>query len=105
MEDQVDEDVKHARVHELIDLSEQMQLAYAEKFVGQVLDVIPEKDEKGTAGDGFVTGFSDNYLQIRFPGTPDLTGKMCRVKLTRADVNTSEGQLVRVLDEASQALA
>ncbi|RRJ66727.1 tRNA (N(6)-L-threonylcarbamoyladenosine(37)-C(2))-methylthiotransferase MtaB [Paenibacillus oralis] len=105
MEDQVDEEVKHARVHELIDLSEQMQLAYAEKFVGQVLEVIPEKDEKGTSGDGFATGFSDNYLQIRFPGTPDLTGKMCRVKLTKADINTNEGQLVRVLDESAQALA
>ncbi|MMZ65107.1 Threonylcarbamoyladenosine tRNA methylthiotransferase MtaB [compost metagenome] len=105
MEDQVDEEIKHARVQELIDLSEQMQLAYAEKFVGQVLDVIPERDEKGVWGEGFVTGFSDNYLQIRFDGTPDLTGKMCRVKLTKADANTSEGQLVRVLDGAASAQA
>ena len=37
MEDQVDEEIKNARVHELIDLSEKMQLAYAQKFVGQVL--------------------------------------------------------------------
>ena len=37
MEDQVDEEVKNARVHDLIDLSEQLQLAYAERFVGQIL--------------------------------------------------------------------
>lgn len=105
MEDQVDEEIKHARVHELIELSEKMQLEYAEKFVGQVLDVIPERDEKGVSGDGRVTGFSDNYLQVRFEGSQDLTGKLVRVKLTKAGVNTNEGQLVRVLDESNQALA
>ncbi|MNM73149.1 Threonylcarbamoyladenosine tRNA methylthiotransferase MtaB [compost metagenome] len=107
MEDQVDEEIKHARVHELIELSEAMQLQYAENFVGQVLDVIPERDEKGLLGDGRVAGFSDNYLQICFDGAKDLTGKMCRVKVSKAGVNTNEGQLVRVLEdqETSQALA
>lgn len=106
MEDQVDEEVKHARVHQLIDLSERMQLAYAETFVGQVLDVIPERDEKGLSGEGRVTGFSDNYLQIRFDAPQDLTGKLCRVKLTEAGVNTCQGQLIRILDDATkQALA
>ncbi|WP_019636298.1 tRNA (N(6)-L-threonylcarbamoyladenosine(37)-C(2))-methylthiotransferase MtaB [Paenibacillus fonticola] len=106
MEDQVEEEVKHARVHELIELSEAMQLAYAQKFVGQVLDVIPEKDEKGLSGQGHVTGFSDNYLQIRFEAAQDLTGKVCRVKLIEADVNTCRGQLVRIMDEtSSKALA
>lgn len=105
MEDQVDEEIKHARVHELIELSETMQLEYAKKFEGQVLDVIPERDEKGVSGDGRVTGFSDNYLQVRFDGSQDLTGKLVRVKLTKAGVNINEGQLVRVLDESNQALA
>lgn len=105
MEDQVDEEVKHARVHELIDLSETMQLAYAQKFIGQVLDIIPEKDEKGLSGEGSATGFSDNYLQVRFAAPGDLTGKVCRVKLTEAGVNTCEGQLVRILEDTSKALA
>ncbi|MNJ65765.1 Threonylcarbamoyladenosine tRNA methylthiotransferase MtaB [compost metagenome] len=82
-----------------------MQLAYAQKFVGQVLDVIPEKDEKGLSGEGHITGFSDNYLQVRFASTQDLTGKVCRVKLTEAGVNTCEGELVRILDVATKALA
>ena len=105
MEDQIDEEVKHARVHELIELSEKMQLEYAQKFVGQVLDVIPERDEKGLFGKGHIGGFSDNYLQIRFEGSDDLIGELCRVKVTKAGVNTSEGQLVRVLDQTTQALA
>ncbi|GGA20392.1 tRNA (N(6)-L-threonylcarbamoyladenosine(37)-C(2))-methylthiotransferase MtaB [Paenibacillus physcomitrellae] len=103
MEDQVDEEVKHARVHELIDLSEQMQLAYAEKFVGEVLEVIPERDEKGQYGPGRSMGMSDNYLQVVFDTAEDLTGRLCRVKVTEAGVNGCEGTLVRILDELPEA--
>ncbi|WP_342418580.1 tRNA (N(6)-L-threonylcarbamoyladenosine(37)-C(2))-methylthiotransferase MtaB [Paenibacillus sp. FSL H8-0168] len=102
MEDQVDEDVKNERVHELIQLSEQMQLAYAEKFVGQVLEVIPEVAPKGTEDSGILHGYSDNYIQLAFEGTEDLVGKVCRVKLTKAGINESEGQLVRVLENGLQ---
>ncbi|WP_138493279.1 tRNA (N(6)-L-threonylcarbamoyladenosine(37)-C(2))-methylthiotransferase MtaB [Paenibacillus pinistramenti] len=103
MEDQVDEEVKNARVHELIDLSEQMQLAYAEKFVGEVLDVIPERDEKGQYGPDRTMGMSDNYLQVVFDAHEDLTGRLCRVKITKAGVNECEGTLVRILDELPEA--
>lgn len=100
MEDQVDEEIKNARVAELIALSEQMQLAYAQKFVGQVVDVIPEKNEKGTYPQGFVGGHSDNYLTVVFEGSQELQGKLCRVKIVEADAQSCRGQLLRVLDEA-----
>ena len=99
MEDQVDEEVKNARVHELIDLSEQMQLEYAEQFVGQVLDVIPEGEAKGREGSGKLHGYSDNYIQLVFDGTMDMVGKVCRVKVVEAGVNESQATLVRVLEE------
>ncbi|GAC42981.1 tRNA (N(6)-L-threonylcarbamoyladenosine(37)-C(2))-methylthiotransferase MtaB [Paenibacillus popilliae] len=105
MEDQVDEEVKHARVHDLIDLSEQMQLAYAEQFVGQVLDVIPERDHKGAPGTGQVLGYSDNYLQIVFDGDESHIGQLCRVKVTQAGVNECFGVLTRVLGEEAGAQA
>ncbi|MGO4107270.1 tRNA (N(6)-L-threonylcarbamoyladenosine(37)-C(2))-methylthiotransferase MtaB [Paenibacillus sp. YAF4_2] len=99
MEDQVDEEVKNERVHKLIDLSEKMQLAYAEQYVGAVLDVIPERDYKGAPGTGLVMGYSDNYIQVIFEGTEALVGKLCRVKITEAGVNECRAQLVRVLDD------
>ncbi|WP_195572682.1 tRNA (N(6)-L-threonylcarbamoyladenosine(37)-C(2))-methylthiotransferase MtaB [Paenibacillus sp. 1001270B_150601_E10] len=98
MEDQVDEEVKHARVHELIELSEQMQLEYAKSFVGQVVDVIPEGPAKGRQEAGLIMGYSDNYLQVIFEGDESMIGKVCRVKLTEAGVNECEGVLVRVMD-------
>lgn len=105
MEDQVDDEVKHARVHQLIDLSEQMQMSYAEKFVGHVLDIIPENNDKGVFGEGMIGGYSDNYLQIAFEGSEELVGKLCRVKLVEPGANTSKGQLVRVLEQEPSQLA
>ncbi|WP_237163172.1 tRNA (N(6)-L-threonylcarbamoyladenosine(37)-C(2))-methylthiotransferase MtaB [Paenibacillus sp. BIHB 4019] len=104
MEDQVDEELKNERVHKLIDLSERMQLAYAEKYVGAVLDIIPERDYKGAPGTGLVMGYSDNYIQVVFNGSEDLIGKLCRVKVTEAGVNECRGQLVRVLEGEAHAL-
>ncbi|MFD2612724.1 tRNA (N(6)-L-threonylcarbamoyladenosine(37)-C(2))-methylthiotransferase MtaB [Paenibacillus gansuensis] len=108
MEDQVDEEVKNRRVHELIDLSERMQLEYAQQFVGQVLDVIPERDYKGAPGTGLVMGYTDNYIQVVFNGSEELIGKLCRVKLTEAGVNECKGEFVRVMesqDNQGQAAA
>lgn len=101
MEDQVDEEIKNTRVHELIDLSEKMQLAYAQQFVGQVLEVIPERTYKGAPDSGLFMGYSDNYVQLVFQGSEDMIGQVCRVKVTEAGVNESKGQLVRVLEAAS----
>ncbi|TYP78029.1 tRNA (N(6)-L-threonylcarbamoyladenosine(37)-C(2))-methylthiotransferase MtaB [Paenibacillus methanolicus] len=104
MEEQVDEEVKNERVHKLIDLSEKMQLAYAQQFIGEVVDVIPERDYKGAPGSGFVMGYSGNYLQVVFEGSEALIGQLCRVKITEAGVNECKGQLVRVLDERTAAV-
>ncbi|QGG56956.1 tRNA (N(6)-L-threonylcarbamoyladenosine(37)-C(2))-methylthiotransferase MtaB [Paenibacillus sp. FSL W8-1187] len=100
MEDQVDEAVKNERVHRLIDLSETMQLAYAEKYVGQTLGVIPEREHKGSApGSGLMMGYTDNYIQVVFEGDESMIGKLCRVEITEAGVNESRGRLVEVVQE------
>lgn len=103
MDEQVEDEIKNERVHKLIDLSEKMQLAYAKQYVGQVLDVIPERDYKGAPGTGLVMGYTDNYIQVVFNGTEDLIGKLCRVKITEAGVNECRAKLVRVMDELPAA--
>lgn len=104
MEDQVDEEVKNARVQELLQLSDSMKLAYAKKFEGQVLEVIPEGNAKEGRVSGKLHGYSDNYIQMEFEGSEDLVGQLCRVKMTKAGVDVSEGQLVRVMDSRSQII-
>jgi len=98
MEDQVDEEIKHERVHQLIELSERMQLDYARRHVGAVLDVIPERAHKGEASDGLIMGYSGNYIQIVFEGSESLIGQVCQVRLTEAGVNECRGELVAVAE-------
>ena len=103
MPDQVDEEVKQSRVHELIDLSERLQLAYARRFVGDVLEVIPERTYKGAPDSGLLSGYSDNYLNIVFEGPKEWIGRMCRVKVTEAGVNECRGRHVPVADREDAA--
>ncbi|AJY76312.1 tRNA (N(6)-L-threonylcarbamoyladenosine(37)-C(2))-methylthiotransferase MtaB [Paenibacillus beijingensis] len=105
MDDQVDEEVKNERVHKLIDLSESMQLEYGRSYVGQVLDVIPERDYKGAPGTGLLMGYSDNYIQVVFEGSESLIGQLCRVHITEAGVNECRGRLVRVLEGSGASAA
>lgn len=103
MEDQVDDEVKNERVTELLALSDQMKLSYAEKFAGQVLEVIPEG--RGDRAEGHLHGYSDNYIQLEFEGADHLVGEVCRVKMTKAGLHASEGQLVRVMENGQQKAA
>jgi len=104
MTDQVDEEVKNARVHELIDLSERMQLDYAKQFVGHVLEIIPERPDKGSA-QGELMGYSDNYLHIVIEGGEELVGKLCRVKVTEAGENVCRGELLEVVSDTPAAVS
>lgn len=98
MVDQVDEEVKNERVHRLIDLSEEMQLAYAKRHVGQVLELIPEREAKGM--EGYVAGYTDNYLHVAVPGDESLVGRVVRVRITDAGVNECKGELLEVIRDA-----
>lgn len=102
MDHQVDDEEKNRRVRELIELSERLQLAYAKRYEGHVVDVIPEQIH-GSETSGRITGHSDNYLHVVMPGTPSLIGKVCRVKIEKAGVNECAGSIVRVMEEPQAA--
>lgn len=101
MEDQVVDDVKDRRVNEMIELSAELAKQYAKQFEDEVLEVIPETtcDE-----DGFVEGFTDNYLKVRFEGAEDLIGSIVRVKIIKADYPYCEGQFVKVMDALEKTI-
>lgn len=104
MEDQVDEEIKNRRVHELIELSNRMAVEYSSKFVGQVLEVIPEEPYKEAPDSGLYVGHADNYLKLVFPANESLVGKICMVRVDEPGAETCKGTFVRVLsEEALQA--
>lgn len=103
MPDQVPDEIKHERVRQFIELSHRLQVAYAEKFIGDVLEVIPERPYKEDPQSGDYMGYSDNYLQVVFPATEDMVGKVCKVKIDRVEQEYVYGTFVRVVDEVPQA--
>jgi threonylcarbamoyladenosine tRNA methylthiotransferase MtaB len=44
-----------------------------------------------------ISGFSDNYLQVIFPGSEEMVGQIVRVKITEAGVKACKGEFVRIL--------
>lgn len=104
MDDQVEEEVKHERVQRLIELSEAMQAEYAAGWVGEVLEIIPERGEKGAVGSGLMSGHADNYLNIVFKGDPSLIGRLCRVRVLQGGVNECLGELIETPADALPAM-
>lgn len=105
MPDQVAEEVKNERVQKLIQLSNRLSLQYAEKFIGEVVEVIPERAYKEDPTSGLYEGYSDNYLHVAFPANEDLVGKVCRVRIDRAGTEYCHGTFVRVVEEVPQPAA
>lgn len=99
MPDQVPEEVKRERVAALLELNQELTLAYAKQFVGDVLEVIPERPFKEDPSSGLMMGYSDNYLNLVFPGTEELIGKVVKVRLDEAGSEYCKGTFVRVLDD------
>jgi threonylcarbamoyladenosine tRNA methylthiotransferase MtaB len=93
-EDQISEEVKRARAKKLLELSEQLQTSYAKQFIGQALRVLPESEYKNAKYQGYLTGFSDNYLRIVFKGPQELKGKFCNVLVKKIQGHVCLGELV-----------
>ncbi|MFC4558861.1 tRNA (N(6)-L-threonylcarbamoyladenosine(37)-C(2))-methylthiotransferase MtaB [Virgibacillus kekensis] len=100
MSDQVDEDIKNDRVHQMIELSNQLAKEYAAGYEDEVLEVIPEEMSEN---DGMLEGYTDNYLKVRFSGPESLIGKIVRVKITKAGYPYCEGTFVRVMEYATNS--
>lgn len=98
MPDQVDDEIKNQRVERMIRLSKHLQKQYAQKFVGHVLEVIPERPYKEDPTGKQLMGYSDNYLPIVFQSDPSAIGKICRVRLDEVGEEYSFGTFARVMD-------
>jgi threonylcarbamoyladenosine tRNA methylthiotransferase MtaB len=69
---QVADQDKKDRAKRLIGLSNNLELEYAEKFIGKVLDIIPEQEVLG----GLMLAHTSNLLQVFLPYEEDRIGKL-----------------------------
>lgn len=76
MDNQVDENTKHNRVKTLMNLSEELEKKYMNKFVNKEVIFIPEiKKEE------YLIGHTGNYLQVKMKSNEDLIGQDVKVLL------------------------
>jgi threonylcarbamoyladenosine tRNA methylthiotransferase MtaB len=80
-EEKVPEKVKEERVSTLISLGRELSEAFHRRLVGRDYEVLVEDDREK---DGFLAGFTRNYVRCRFPGEDDLKGKVISVTVQEA---------------------
>ena len=61
-------------------------LAYRERFIGKIVDVIVEKNE-----DGLAFGHSSNYLEVEFISEKAKANDLVHVLIEKADYPVSRG--------------
>lgn len=99
MDNQIEKEKKQQRVDQMIDLSNRLALNYAQKYEGEVLEVIPE--EHANNDNNQLVGYTDNYIKVQFRGPSHLIGELIRVKIKKANYPISEGIFVKVVTDAS----
>ncbi|BAC13920.1 hypothetical conserved protein [Oceanobacillus iheyensis HTE831] len=104
MENQVEDPIKEKRVHDLIALSDQLAKEYASRYENEVLEVIPEEQVDENQSNTLV-GYTDNYMKVQFEGTPDLIGKIVKVKVTQSGYPINQGVFVRVMEHSTHSKA
>ncbi|WP_158735055.1 tRNA (N(6)-L-threonylcarbamoyladenosine(37)-C(2))-methylthiotransferase MtaB [Alteribacillus sp. YIM 98480] len=101
MDNQVEDDEKNRRVHDLIELSNQLAKEYASLYEGSVLEVIPEEKDKES---GLLTGYTSNYMKVRFTGNEDMIGKIVKVKIIQPGYPYNNGEFVRAADDHEEMI-
>lgn len=92
MEDDVPEAVKKRRLNEIIDLQQKMALERTKRFVGQVVEVLVEKDSKRS--NKHWSGRNSQNTVVVFPKENYKPGDFVNVKITDCTTATLIGEAV-----------
>lgn len=87
---QVNDTVKKNRALDLIELSNEMEIEYAKKFIGSTLELIVEQkiNEKE------MVGHTSNFLSVILPLEEELITKKVDIKVTKIDKNKIYGTII-----------
>ena len=87
---QVKDSIKKERALDLIKLSDELELEYANKFLGQTLDVIPEQKLNSKE----MVGHTSNFLQVILPYDEKLIGEDISVVIDKIQNGKIYGKLI-----------
>lgn len=82
MSEQVPTSVKKERTSQLIELSSQKKKQFYQEHIGRIAPILVESDVKN----GFLSGFSDNYIRIQLPANLSLINEIIPVKIEESNI-------------------
>ncbi len=88
--DQVPEEVKAERLTRLLDLQNRLTLAANQGFLGQVREVLVERESKRSSAE--LCGRLRTNQVVNFSGPRELLGRLVQVKITEAHPHSLKGQ-------------
>ncbi|HYF92289.1 MAG TPA: tRNA (N(6)-L-threonylcarbamoyladenosine(37)-C(2))-methylthiotransferase MtaB [Symbiobacteriaceae bacterium] len=91
MPGQISKAVKEHHTHDMIALGRELALQFATRFVGQTLTVLAE--EEADTEPGWLEGYTDNYIRLRFPGGDELKNCLIPVRVTEVDEEICLGEM------------
>ena len=91
-EDQVPEDIKHERFERLLKTLNEGIYLKNQKYEGQKVKVLVESRSK--KDEGVLTGRTEGFKLVDFPGEKDLIGQIVEVKIIKAKPFSLVGELV-----------
>lgn len=89
--DKIDAVTKKYRVNQLLMLNKEMALKYREKFLGEVVEVLVERNNNGKA-----FGHTSNYLEVEFFDKNALSNDIIKVKIESIGYPICKGSVVNV---------
>ena len=92
MEDDVPEEVKKRRLNEIIDLQQRIGLERTQRFIGQEVEVLIEKESKRS--DAHWSGRNSQNTVVVFPKDNYKVGEFVMVKITDCTAATLIGEAV-----------
>ena len=93
-EDQVPEDVKHERFNRLVDLLNGISLRKNRDYIGRTEKVLV--DSLSRKDPGILSGRTDGFKLVDFPGDESLIGGFARVRITEGRTFSLQGELEEV---------
>ena len=91
-EDQIPETVKHERFNRLCDEINETSARKNALYVGRTVKVLCDGPAKRVRGK--MSGRTGTFKLVNFKGSPDLTGKMVKVRITSSNTFSLEGELI-----------
>lgn len=86
--DQISGDIKQIRSDRLIRLGDELMEEFHKAFIGRTLELLLEEEK-----DGFIEGYTTNYIRVKVKGHNDLQGKILPVRISGQEEDFLIGEI------------